>query len=66
MGAPEHAEPIGTEDWQDKQGNPVDPADLPDVVCACGWKGSVTALVVVDESETMWCPHCGTTMWEYA
>jgi len=68
MSAPKHAEPLGTEGWQNKDGTPCDMKDLPNVVCeGCGWKGHVSQLLAVDpdENSTMWCPQCRTAAWVY-
>ena len=67
MSAPEHAKPIGDTGFEE-DGKPVDPKELPDVICQCGWKGNAAELLGVDpdENSTLWCPQCTTSMWEYA
>jgi len=68
MSAPNNAEPLGTQGWQNKDGTPCNIKDLPKVRCeSCRWKGTVCELLGVDpeENQTMWCPRCRTASWIY-
>jgi hypothetical protein len=68
MSACQHAKPLGKDGWQDSNGNPSE-APVVDVQCSCGFEGDVTELLECKEEkecdETLWCPQCKTSGWEY-
>ena len=57
MGAPKNAEAIG---------NPDDGSSLPDFQCqGCGGTGNGNELLGVEDDQTLWCPYCGCSGWEW-
>lgn len=68
MSAGKDAKPIGLNGWlikgRDISADEVK-SSLPGVSCDCGWNGGLWELLEEDGSETIWCPQCRTSGWEY-
>jgi hypothetical protein len=60
MSAPDDAKPIAPNNKDDNG------RELPKVKCnGCGWRGKCGELLGTDDEETMWCPCCKCSGWEY-
>jgi len=69
--APEEATPIGASAWKDEKGRTISEQEFknhPDfkVRCDCGFRGHAGQLLGVDDEETLWCPRCKCSGWEFA
>jgi len=70
MSAPKEAQPVGSEGWQDQQGRTISDKEFerhPDfkIKCSCGFRGHAGQLLGVDDEETLWCPRCKGSGWEF-
>lgn len=39
--------------------------NLPRVKCDCGWCGGIWELLEYEGEDTIWCPQCRSSCWEY-
>jgi len=59
------AKALGAEGWEP---TPTAEHPLPNVICPCGWRGSVGLMLAVGDGDLVYCPQChrhGYEGWTY-